>query len=149
MTLHIFAYCMYLALSVLFTFWVARTLFRNGRVFLYHIFNNDYALADSVNHLMVVGFYLVNLGFISLALKTSQPISSWQLLLEILSAKMGGVLLTLGLMHFSNMAIFALIHRSAQHESGYLPSADLHELAEEPAPSTSFVGRYPRLGELQ
>jgi len=144
MTLHISAYCLYLALSVLFTVWVARTLFRNGHVFLYHIFNNDYALADSVNHLLVVGFYLVNLGFISLALKTNEPISSCQLLLEVLSSKMGGVLLTLGLMHFSNMAVFALIQRSTGEHRRKLAGAELRELTEDNIPAGSFVERYSR-----
>jgi len=147
MTLHIFAYCMYLALSVGFTIWVARTLFRNGRVFLYRVFNNDYALADSVNHLLVVGFYLVNLGFISLALKADLAISSWQLLFEVLSSKMGGVLLTLGIMHFSNMAIFALIQRSSREQATYLAGADVNALAEERLPAGSFLERYSHAEE--
>ena len=61
-------YTAYVLISVGLTVWVARTLFTNGRVFLVDVFGNE-ELADSVNHLLVVGFYLVNFGFVSLALK--------------------------------------------------------------------------------
>ena len=62
-------YVVYLVTSVALTVWVARTLFKNGRVFLVDAFSGNESLADSVNHLLVVGFYLINLGFVAVALK--------------------------------------------------------------------------------
>ena len=67
-------YSCYIAISVAMTIWVARTLHRNGRVFLVDAFRGSEALADAVNHLLVVGFYLVNFGYILLALKTTDPL---------------------------------------------------------------------------
>lgn len=61
-------YLLYLAISIAMTIWVARTLQRNGRVFLVQAFRGNEAMADSVNHLLVVGFYLINVGFIALTL---------------------------------------------------------------------------------
>src|SRR3712207_7026266 len=52
------------------------TLFRSGRAFLIDAFHQNEALADSVNHLLVVGFYLINLGYVSLALKTTQSLET-------------------------------------------------------------------------
>ncbi len=52
-------YVVYLLLSIALTVWVARTLFKNGRIFLVDVFHGNEALADSVNHLLVVGFYLI------------------------------------------------------------------------------------------
>ena len=52
----------YLLISVAVTIWVARTLHKNGRIFLVDAFHGNEHLADSVNHLLVVGFYLVNVG---------------------------------------------------------------------------------------
>ena len=63
------SYLGYLAISIGLTVWVARTLSKNGRVFLIDSFLGNQELADSVNHLLVVGFYLINVGYISLALK--------------------------------------------------------------------------------
>jgi hypothetical protein len=59
------AYLIYLTISIILTVWVARTLFKNGRVFLVDTFHGHEPLADSVNHLLVVGFYLINLGFVT------------------------------------------------------------------------------------
>src|SRR6476661_5231258 len=86
-------YLAYLGISVALTVWVARTLHKNGRIFLVDSFLGNAALADSVNHLLVVGFYLVNIGFVTLALKYGEKASDAQTGLEILSSKVGVVLL--------------------------------------------------------
>jgi hypothetical protein len=75
-------------------------------VFLLDCFHGNAALADSVNHLLVVGFYLVNLGFVSLHLKLGMQIDSTRELIEALSTKVGVVVLVVGAMHFANLAIF-------------------------------------------
>ena len=62
-------YLLYLAISVTLTVWVAKTLHNNGRIFLVDAFHGNEPLADSINHLLLVGFYLINIGYVSLALK--------------------------------------------------------------------------------
>src|SRR5687768_605057 len=104
-------YAAYIVISVFLTIWVARTLHKNGRVFLVEVFGGDEALADSVNHLLVVGFYLINLGYVALALKIGYEIGGTQDGIEALSYKIGLVLLVLGGMHFFNLLIFQRIHR--------------------------------------
>ena len=64
-----FSYAAYLAASIGMTMWVARTLSHNGEIFLIDCFGHDAKLARGTNHLLVVGFYLVNIGFILLALQ--------------------------------------------------------------------------------
>ena len=71
----VISYSLYLILAVGMTVWVARTLHKNGRIFLVDCFNGNTDLADSVNHLLVVGFYLMNIGFVSLYLKSTDEIS--------------------------------------------------------------------------
>ncbi|HKP70533.1 MAG TPA: hypothetical protein VJV05_14695 [Pyrinomonadaceae bacterium] len=107
----VFTYASYVLLSVALTVWVARTLHKNGRVFLVEVFGGDEALADSVNHLLVVGFYLINFGYVSLALKLGIDIQTPRVAIEALSYKVGLVLLVLGGMHFFNLLIFQRIHR--------------------------------------
>lgn len=104
-------YVGYIALSVVLTIWVAKTLHKNGRVFLVEVFGGNEELADSVNHLLVVGFYLINLGYVSLALKISQYPTNLPMGVEALSWKIGMVLVVLGGMHFFNLLIFNRIHR--------------------------------------
>jgi hypothetical protein len=104
-------YFSYLAISIAVTIWVARTLHRSGRVFLLDAFHGNEALADSVNQLLVVGFYLINVGYITLALKTEYPLDSLRAVIELESGKIGVVLLILGGMHFFNMFVLARMRR--------------------------------------
>lgn len=110
-------YTIYLALSTALTVWVARTLHKNGRVFLVDVFAGNAALADSVNHLLVVGFYLINLGFVALALKLGYEIPDVRGVFEALGEKVGRVLLVLGAMHFFNLYVFQRIRRRSLETS--------------------------------
>src|SRR5689334_23734106 len=107
------AYVAYLLISVALTVWVARTLVRNGRIFLVDSFLGNEPLADSVNHLLAVGFYLVNIGYVALALKYGDKPVDLAQAIETLSTKVGLVLLVLGAMHFFNLYVFSRLRRRA------------------------------------
>jgi hypothetical protein len=113
MTPTVWMYLLYLAISVAITIWVAKTLHKNGRIFLVDSFAGNEALADSINHLLVVGFYLINIGYVSLALRVGEKAADLQGLLEALSTKVGVVLLVLGVMHFFNLYVFSKMRRRA------------------------------------
>jgi len=100
-------YATYLVISIAMTIWVARTLSKNGRVFLVDSFEGNEGLADSVNHLLVVGFYLINIGYILLSLKTNKDIDTLRVCIEFLSVQIGFVLLVLGALHFFNIFVIA------------------------------------------
>ncbi len=113
--LHILvSYIVYLAISVTLTIWVAHTLHKRGAIFLVDAFNGNAELAASVNHLLVVGFYLINIGFVSLALKSDAVIKDSRGAIEMLSDKLGVVLIILGAMHFFNLYIFSTIRKRGQ-----------------------------------
>jgi len=109
----VITYVLYLIISVALTVWVARTLHKNGRLFLVDAFHGNEPLADSINHLLVVGFYLINIGYVSLALKYGDKAADVQQLIETLSTKVGAVLLILGGMHFFNLYVFSKMRRRA------------------------------------
>jgi len=120
-TLLVPTYAIYLVLSLVLTVWVAKTLHHHGRVFLVTAFHGDETLADSVNHLLVVGFYLINLGWVTLALKTSLAPQNIADVFELLSYKLGVVLLVLGGMHFFNIYIFNRMRKNAVYETAPPP----------------------------
>ena len=108
----IVTYSVYVALSLAITIWVGRTLNKNGRTFLVENFQGQEALADSINHLLLVGFYLVNIGFVSLALRYgAKPVDAVGAI-EFLSTKVGLVVVVLGVMHFFNMHMLVKFRRS-------------------------------------
>ena len=120
-TVTVLTYLVYLGISVAMTVWVARTLHKNGRVFLVESFLGKEALADSVNHLLVVGFYLINIGFVTLALRYGDRPTDAQTALEILSSKVGLVLVVLGFMHFLNLSIFSKLRARGNHHQQLPP----------------------------
>ncbi len=105
---------MYLAISITLTVWVGRTLHRNGRVFIVDACGGKQQLADSINHLLLVGFYLINLGFIALYLTHGKDPTNVVTLIRALSYQIGVVLLVLGGMHFLNLYVFYQIRQAAQ-----------------------------------
>ena len=123
MSIGIWTYVIYLAISIALTIWVARTLHKNGRVFLVDVFHGNEPLADSVNHLLVVGFYLINFGYVSLALKLGYEVNTAQAGIEALSVKIGYVLIVLGAMHFFNLFVFSRMRRRAHFRHGPPPVA--------------------------
>ena len=82
--------------------------------FLIDIFHGNTPLADSVNKLLVVGFYLINIGYISLALKETSILTDTQMVIEVLSYKLGVIILILGAMHFLNLVVFFKLRNKAQ-----------------------------------
>ena len=112
----IITYSFYLLITISLTIWVARTLFKNGKVFLIDIFHGNKELADSVNNLLLVGFYLINLGYAVYTLQVTNSIVNVQQVIEELSIKIGLIILILGGMHFFNLYIFFNLRKKAVHE---------------------------------
>ena len=104
----ILAYAIYLPIVIILTYYVARTLFKNGRVFMLDIFRGREEIAYATNRLFELGFYLINLGF-ALSIMEIQFYGEHfgkQELMEILSFKLGGFSIYLGIMLFLNLYMF-------------------------------------------
>ncbi len=127
----VITYAVYLLISLCLTIWVAQTLYKNGRVFLLDVLRGNEELAGSVNHMLRVGFYLINLGYISLALKVGYEVTDARQSIEALSAKVGLVLVVLGGMHFFNLYVFGRI-RSRANLKDAPPPVQPNELLEGP-----------------
>ncbi|WP_052863792.1 hypothetical protein [Streptomyces niger] len=124
MDLTVVAYAVYLLVSIALTVWVARTLSRNGQIFLADVLRGNEKLADAVNHLLVVGLYLVNLGFVALYLRAADAVATARGLVETLSVKLGVVLLVLGVLHLANVYVLSRIRRRGAMEREQLPPVE-------------------------
>lgn len=114
------SYALYLGITIAITIWVARTLSRNGEVFLIQCFGHNEEIARSTNHLLVVGFYLVNIGFITLTLSLGAEPKTLADAIRFLSGKVGLAVIVLGGMHFFNMGAIAHFGRKV---NGWLNEA--------------------------
>ena len=109
----VITYLLYLLISIGITVFVGSALSRSGRAFLLDVFGDD-SVAQAVNRLLVVGFYLLNLGFVTLTLRATGDIGSPRQAVQVLSVKIGEMLLVIGALHFANLAIFTRLRRRAQ-----------------------------------
>ena len=100
------SYVVYLPIVILLTYYVAHQLFKNSIVYMNDIFNGREEIAKATNTLFKIGFYLMNLGFALYILKITAEKISTQGAIEILSMKVGGFSIYLGLMLFLNMYLF-------------------------------------------
>jgi len=100
------AYLIYLPVIIVLTWYVAHTLFKNSKVFMLDIFNGKTDIAYATNTLFETGFYLLNLGFALLIMVITTEVVTGRSLLEILSAKIGGFAIYLGIMLFVNLYLF-------------------------------------------
>jgi hypothetical protein len=123
----VIAYALYLLISIPLTVLVARTLGKHGRTFLAEVFADSPGLATAVNQLLVVGFYLVSLGFVTLFLTSHAEVPTTRQIFELLSVKVGTVALVLGFMHLTNVLVFNGIRR--------------RHLAPKAPPAPAFAGR--------
>lgn len=102
-------YATYLIATVLLCWWLARTLFQNGAIFLRDVFEDRPDLADAVNRLLVTGFAMLNLGYGFFLLKAPEAATATQGF-EVLARKLGILLVSLAAVHFVNIVVF---HRIA------------------------------------
>jgi len=107
-------YGIYLFVSISLTVWVGKTLFKHGSVFLIEIFHGNLELAHAVNKLLLVGFYLMNMGYAVVTLETYHSVQSPTDVIERLGTKIGGIILILGSMHFFNLLILFNLRRKAK-----------------------------------
>lgn len=116
----VLTYLAYLAITIPLTVWVARALYRHGEVFLHDVFHGDDTLARAVNRLLVIGFYLLNLGYVAYFLRADAVNDSVEVI-ETLSAKVGGVALVLGVVHLANVWLFNTFRKRANREAAAVP----------------------------
>jgi hypothetical protein len=139
-------YLIYAGASVGLTIWVGRTLFRNGTVFLEDVFEGKPLLAAAINRLLIVGFYLVNFGFVSLALQSDTVVGGATVSVELLSRKLGLVLLVLGGLHLFNVLVLARTRRHRSNELQQRPPVPPSGMLPMPGPGFGPppVGPQPR-----
>ena len=100
------AYCIYLPIVLILTWYVAHTLFRNGKAFMLEIFHNKEDIASATNTLFKTGFYLLNLGYGLFILEIYTKVNDSTSMIEALSPKIGGFSIYLGIMLFINLYFF-------------------------------------------
>lgn len=107
-------YAIYLPIALFLTYFVSKTLFKNGKIFMLDIFKGREEIAEATNKLLETGFYLLNIGFALMILEMNLYENNYQVLIEALSYKIGGFSIYLGVMLFFNLYFFFRGKRKAR-----------------------------------
>lgn len=100
------AYAIYLPIALFLTYYVSKTLFKNGKIYMLDIFNGREEIALATNKLFETGFYLMNIGFALMILEMNIYDNTYQNMIEELSYQIGGFAIYLGVMLFLNLYLF-------------------------------------------
>jgi len=122
MNYNLVAYIVYLVLMVFIIVTVGRYFYNNGRVFILSLFKGHAAHTDAINKLLLVAYYLFNLGYAFLKLKHWQRITTLEGLFSSLSVHMGVLILILAVTHYGNMLVLYLLSKSTFITNKPLPS---------------------------
>lgn len=98
-------YIIYLTLTYGITVHVGRVFYKNGRHYLLAMLNGEHQLTDRINHVLLTGYYLLNLGYATLKISTWQKVLDWRGCLESVSGNIGVIVILLACIHYINMTI--------------------------------------------
>ena len=104
------SYCFYVLITFVVIVQAGQTLYKSGHCFLVNVFH-DVLLAESINKLLLLGYYLLNIAYVLLVLQTETQASNTQTMMELVSQKAGLIILLLAGMHFFNLFVFTLWRR--------------------------------------
>ncbi len=105
MNSNIVAYIIYLLLMVYIIYWLGRMFHRNGRVFILQMYKGDAASADTTNNILLVAYYLFNMGYAFLKLRSWERIRSPAQMIDLLGGNIGILILILAVTHYFNMLL--------------------------------------------
>ena len=112
MTYNVGAYIIYLALMVFIIVYVGRHFYNNGRIFILSLLHGNASLTDYINKLLLVAYYLFNIGYTFIKLKHWQKINNLEALVSSLSVNIGALILILAFTHYLNMVTIYFLSKS-------------------------------------
>jgi hypothetical protein len=118
MNYNILAYSIFALITIYIILWVGRLFHKNGRIFILSLFHKNEQLADTTNNLLLIGYYLFNIGYAVIQLSYWKTIITRNELLSSIATKIGTLVLLLATMHYINMFI---IYQLSKNKTNSLP----------------------------
>jgi hypothetical protein len=112
MNYNILAYIIFLTLIIFIIVYVGRYFYSNGRIFIIALFNGNSTMADYINELLLIGYYLFNIGYAFLKLRQWEKVNNLETLFSSLATSIGVLIFILALVHYFNMLVIYLLSKS-------------------------------------
>ncbi len=103
MNLNIIGYLIYLSLTSIIIIKVGKLCYDNGNIFVSQLIPNHEELCHQINKMLLIGYYLLNLGYCAMTIISWEKIQTNNQLIEIIATKSAIIILTIGFMHYINI----------------------------------------------
>ncbi|WP_199121365.1 hypothetical protein [Pedobacter sp. ASV28] len=105
--LNLLGYGLFILFIVLIIVWVGKICYKNGNLFVAELIPGHVELCHQINKVLLIGYYLVNIGYCALTLSFWEPIFSVSVLVEVVALKIATIIMILSVLHYLNIFILA------------------------------------------
>ncbi len=109
MTFNTIGYIAFGIIMYFVIFHLGRTFHKHGRIYMIDLFKKDEEhLVDSINNLLLLGYYLLNLGYATWSIIEWPQIQNLGGVFELVGRQSGIMIIMLGVIHYFNMFVLVL-----------------------------------------
>jgi len=105
MNFNLIGYSIFIGLMVFIIVVVGKICYNNGNVFVAALIPGHLELCQQINKSLLIGYYLVNIGYCAVNLSFWSSIGSWPILVEVIALKMSGIIIILSVLHYLNIFV--------------------------------------------
>lgn len=105
MNLNIIGYVIYLLITTFIIINVGKICYRNGNIYVAQLIPEHEDLCQKTNQVLLIGYYLLNLGYCAMTLISWDKIISYSQLVEVISIKTATIICIIAMLHYFNIFI--------------------------------------------
>ena len=105
MTLNIIGYLIYLGITAIIIIKVGKICYTNGSIYVAQLIPHHKELCLKINQVLLVAYYLFNLGYCAITLIQWKLITKYSELIEVICTKTAIILFLLATLHYLNILI--------------------------------------------
>ncbi|RZJ49400.1 MAG: hypothetical protein EOO44_18350 [Flavobacterium sp.] len=105
MNLNITGYFIYLSITILIILKVGKICYRNGNIYVAELIPNHADICQQINQVLLLAYYLLNIGYCAMTLISWEKISSSTQLIEVIGVKTAIIVFIISILHYFNIFI--------------------------------------------
>ncbi|VXA95633.1 conserved membrane hypothetical protein [Flavobacterium sp. 9AF] len=103
MNLNIIGYLIYFSTTFLIIIKVGKICYDNGNIYVSQLIPNHQELCHKINKMLLIGYYLTNIGYCARTIISWQKIETLKNLIEIIASKSAIIIISIAIMHYINI----------------------------------------------
>jgi hypothetical protein len=103
--LNIIGYFIYLIITIFIIIRVGKSCYKNGNVFVSELIPNHEDLCQRINQMLLLGYYLLNIGYCAMTLISWETIATTNQLIEVIATKTSIIIFIISGLHYINIII--------------------------------------------